>query len=331
LNFAKTSGKYRYLFSGKYLSKSYDINDLGIIFINNYHSGYAEMSYRIINPTKAFNSFRASQNINLEIQNTTGKFQEAWYQAKFTAINKKNQIWDGKLQINPFDRYNFYEPRVYGKYVFVPKSILSYLRFTTNENKKFTIDIDGSIEKFDEEGRISYTISPGISNRFSDKFSLSYNLQYFRRVNDRGWVGFDGDDIIFAERNREIVDHYFTGKYSITNKMSLNLVARYYWSYADNHEFFTLEDNGILTPNTSYNQNKNRNFNSWNFDLSYSWWFAPASEISLLYRNYAIESTNIVEKNIQSNLDNVFDSNLTSILSISVRYYIDYNSLKRKH
>jgi hypothetical protein len=220
---------------------------------------------------------------------------------------------------------------VYGKYVFVPKSILSYLRFTTNENKKFTIDIDGSIEKFDEEGRISYTISPGISNRFSDKFSLSYNLQYFRRVNDRGWVGFDGDDIIFAERNREIVDHYFTGKYSITNKMSLNLVARYYWSYADNHEFFTLEDNGILTPNTSYNQNKNRNFNSWNFDLSYSWWFAPASEISLLYRNYAIESTNIVEKNIQSNLDNVFDSNLTSILSISVRYYIDYNSLKRKH
>ena len=289
------------------------------------------MSYRIINPTKAFNSFRASQNINVEIQNTTGKFQEAWYQAKFAAITKKNQYWEGKVQVNPFDRYNFYEPRVYGKYVFVPESVISYLYFASNDNKKFTIDIDGSIETFNEQGRNIYMISPAISNRFSDKFSLSYNLIYTRKVNDRGWVGFEGDNVIFAERNREIVDHYFTGKYSITNKMSINLVARYYWSYAENHEFFTLKDNGHLDTNTTYNKNKNRNFNSWNFDLSYSWWFAPASEISVLYRNYALESTNVVEKNISTNLSNVFDTNLTTILSVSLRYYIDYNSLKRKH
>lgn len=331
LNFAKTRGKYRYMFSGKYLSEQYDVNDLGILFVNNYHSSFAEMSYRIINPTKAFNSFRASQNINVEIQNTTGKFQEAWYQAKFAAITKKNQYWEGKVQVNPFDRYNFYEPRVYDKYVFVPESVISYLYFASNDNKKFSVDIDGSVEKFNEQGRIIYMISPSISNRFSDKFSLSYNLIYTRKVNDRGWVGFDGDDVIFAERNREIVDHYFTGKYSITNKMSVNLVARYYWSYADNHEFFTLQEDGHLSTNTTYTQNRNRNFNSWNFDLSYSWWFAPASEISVLYRNYALESTNVVEKNISTNLSNVFDTNLTNILSVSLRYYIDYNSLKRKH
>jgi hypothetical protein len=289
------------------------------------------MTYRIVNPTNTFNSLKINQNINVEIQNTTGKTQEAWYKAKFSAINKKNQTWEGTVQVNPFDRYNFYEPRVYGKYVFVPKSVLSYLHFTTNENKKISIDIDGSIEKFNEEGRIIYQISPAISNRFSDKFSLSYNLQYYRKVNDRGWVGFDGDDIIFAERNREIVDNYFTGKYSITNKMTLNLIARYYWSYAKNHEFFTLQDNGYLTPNSSYSENKNRNFNSWNLDFSYSWWFAPGSEISVLYRNYAQESTNIVETNVHSNLTNIFNSNMTNILSVSIRYYIDYNSLKRKH
>ena len=112
--------------------------------------------------------------------------------------------------------------------------------------------------------------------------------------------------------------------------MSFNLIARYYWSYADNHEFLTLQDNGKLISNSTYSQNKNRNFNSWNFDFSYSWWFAPGSEISVLYRNYALESTNIVQKNMQTNLNNVFDTNLTSILSVSLRYYIDYNSLKRK-
>lgn len=331
LSFAKTSGKYRYMFSGKYLSKHYDVNDLGIIFVNNYRSGYGEMTYRIINPTQTFNAFKFNQNINVEIQNTTGKVQESWYKAVMTATTLKNHNIEGLLQINPLDRYNFYEPRVYGRYVYIPKSVIGYATYYSNDNRAFHYDIELAAEKFDEDNRNTYKVFGGLKYRFSDRFSLSYNFQYTRKVNDRGWVGFDNNDIIFAERNREIVDHYFTGKYSITNKMTLNLISRYYWSYAENHEFLTLQDDGRLTPNLTYSENKNRNFNSWNFDLSYSWWFAPGSELAVLYRNYALESTNVVEKNIQSNLDNVFDTNLTSIFSISLRYYIDYNSLKRKH
>lgn len=331
LSFAKTSGKYRYLFSGKYLSENYDVNDLGILFVNNYRSGYGEMTYRIINPTKTFNSLRFNQNINVEIQNTTNKIQEAWYKAVVTAVTLQNNYIEGLLQVNPLNRYNFYEPRSYGSYVYIPKSIIGYGLFASNTNKPFYYEIEGSVEKFDEEGRNTYRLFGGVRYRFNDRFSLSYNWQYTRRVNDRGWVGFQNDDIIFAERNREIVDHYFTGKYSLTNKMSLNIIARYYWSYADNHEFFNLRNDGFLESNPTYSQNKNRNFNSWNLDFSYSWWFAPNSEISVLYRNYALESTNLVQKNTITNLENVFDSNLTNIFSVSIRYYIDYNSLKRKY
>ena len=331
INFAKTSEQYRYMFSGKYVSKFYDINDLGIIFVNNYHAGYGEMTYRIINPTKTFNLLKFNQNINIDIQNTTGKFQEAWYKTVLTATTLKNHYIEGSFRINPFDRYDFYDPRVYERYVYIPKSIVGYALFHSNLNKAFQYEIEVAAEKFDEDNRNTYLLFGGVKYRFNDKFSLSYNFKYTRRDNDRGWVGFDTDNIIFAERNREIVDHYFTGKFSITNKMSFNLITRYYWSYATNHEFFNLQDNGKLISNTTYSENKNRNFNSWNFDFSYSWWFAPASEISLLYRNYAVESTNLVQKNMQANLNNVFDANLTSILSISLRYYIDYNSLKRKY
>ena len=331
MNFAKTSGQYRYAFSGKYLSEFYDVNDLGIIFVNNYHSYYADMSYRIVNPTSIFNTFRAKQNINIEIQNTTGMVQEAWYQASVVSTTRKNHYLEGFMQINPVDRYDFYEPRVYGRYVYIPKSIIGYAMFYSNDNLPFHYEIEGAIEKFDEEGRNRYKLNGGIKYRFSDRFSLSYSVKYTRRVNDRGWVGFENNDIIFAERNREIVDHYFTGKYSITNKMSFNLIGRYYWSYAANHEFFSLEDNGILTPNTTYAENKDRNFNSWNLDFSYSWWFAPGSELSVLYRNYALESTNLVIRDMNTNLSNVFDTNLTNILSVSIRYYIDYNSLKKNH
>jgi hypothetical protein len=330
LNFAKTSGKYRYLFSGKYLSENYDINDLGLIFVNNYHAGYGEMTYRIVNPTKTFNSFKINQNINTEIQNTTGKTQEAWYQAVMTATTLKNHYLEGKIQINPVDRFDFYEPRVYNRYVYKPKSGLVYAQFYSNDNKPFHYEIEGYIEKFDEENRNTYTLNGGIKYRFNDKLSLSYNILYTRKANDRGWVGLANDNIIFAERNREIVEHYFTGKYSINDKMTFNLITRYYWSYSENHQFFTLQDDGYLAPNSTYSQNKNRNFNSWNLDFSYSWWFAPGSEISVLYRNYALESTNLVQKDVATNLSNVFDANLTHIFSVSVRYYIDYNSFKRK-
>ena len=331
LNFAKTSGKYRYLFSGKYLSKNYDVNDLGIIFVNNYHAAYAEMSYRIINPTKTFNLFKVSQEINVDIENTTGKTQETWYKALMTATTLKNHYIEGLFQVNPIDRYNFYEPRIYGRSVYIPKSIIGYAQFYSNDNRPFHYEVAVEAEKFNEENRNTYKLFGGVKYRFSDNFSLSYNFQYTRKVNDRGWVDFDNDNIIFAERNREIVDHYFTGKYSITNKMTFNLIARYYWSYAENHKFFNLQSDGYLSPIPYYSENKNRNLNSWNLDFSYSWWFAPNSQISVLYRSYALESTNLVEKNMTTNLSNVFDTNLTNILSVSIRYYIDYNSLKSKH
>ena len=112
--------------------------------------------------------------------------------------------------------------------------------------------------------------------------------------------------------------------------MTLNLKTRYYWSYSDNQEYFNLKNDGYLTPNNSYNTNKNRNFNSWNFDLSYSWWLAPGSELLVLYRNYAQQDTNIVERNLSRNINNIFNSNMTSIFSISLRYFIDYNRVKNK-
>jgi hypothetical protein len=43
-----------------------------------------------------------------------------------------------------------------------------------------------------------------------------------------------------------------------------------------------------------------------------------------------LERTNVVEKNTQENLNNLFGGNMTNIFSISLRYYIDYNAVKNK-
>lgn len=330
LNFAKTSGKYRYLLSGKYLSRDYDINDLGIIFYTNYQGAYANGSYRILNPTKFFNTFKIEQELNLEIQNTTGKLQEGWYKTVIKARSRNNNYFELALIVNPLETFDFYEPRENGRYLQIPRRVSSYFGTEFNSNNAFTFDFTPSFTKYDQDGRITYGLALGPKYRFNDQFSLSYVLDYTRKKNDRGWVAFDNAGIIFAERNREILQNDITGKYAINNKMTINLTARYYWSYSQNHQFFTLQNNGYLIPNKDYSTNKDRNFNSWNFDLYYSWWFAPGSEISFLYRNYSLERASTVEKNLNTNFKSVFNGNLTNIVSVSIRYFIDYNVVKNK-
>lgn len=330
LNFEKTSGKIRYEISGKYISENYDINDLGLIYYTNYYSPYANVSYRILNPTSVFNTFKILQEANLEIQNTTGKIQENFLKTTLTGTSLKNNYYEFSFLFAPKETFDFYEPREYGRYVYVPKRVSSLFAFESNRNHTFTVDVASSFTKYNEENRLTYGVFINPKYRFNNQFSLEYAFDYTAKKNDRGRVGYDDLGIVFAERNREILQNTLVGKFAITNRMALNMDVRYYWSYADNNEFFTLQDDGYLTPNPSYNLNKNRNFNSWNLDLSYSWWFAPGSEMIVLYRNYALEETNQVEKDLSNNLTDIFNSNLTNIFSVSVRYYIDYNTVKNK-
>ena len=330
LNFRKTYGKYRYWLSGKYVSENYDVNDLGINFYTNYHNAYVSGSYRIVNPTKVFNTFRFNQFVNLEIQNTTGKLQTGAVVTEIKATTLKNDYFEFVFEATPFKTFDFYEPREYGKYVFIPEKIFTALNFSSNENNAFSIIIQPSITKFNEDGRGNYGIYLGPKYRFNDRLSIAYALDYINKKNERGWVDSNASGIIFAERNREILQNDLTGKYSLNNKMTLNLTARYYWSYSKNHEFFTLQNNGYLTPNSTYTLNKDRNFNSFNLDFSYSWWFAPGSELSVLYRNYGLERASVVEKDLSKNLKSIYNSNLTNVLSVSIRYFIDYNMVKNK-
>ena len=330
VNFEKTSGRYRYLLSGKYISENYDINDLGIVFYTNYHSILANGSYRILNPTKVFNTLKVEQELNLEIQNTTGKIQESWYKTVLKGKSLNNDYYELGIIVNPLETFDFYEPLENGRYVYVPKRIASYFGFELNRNNPLTLDLTVNLTKFDEEKRLTHGFYASPKYRFNDKISLAYAVEYTNMKNDRGRVDSNNSGIIFTERNREILQNDLKGKYSLNNKMTINLTARYYWSYSKNHDFFTLQNDGYLTPNSIYNLNKNRNFNSWNFDLSYSWWFAPGSEISILYRNYGLKRDNAVEKDISKNLKNIFNSDLTNVLSVSIRYFIDYNVVKNK-
>ncbi|AWG20246.1 hydrolase [Flavobacterium faecale] len=329
LGFAKTSGRYRYKISGDYYSKNYDTNDLSQLFYSNYTSLNLQGSYRIVNPTKIFNSFKAYQYVNYEFENTTHKKQLSIYTTLLKASTLQNDAFEFYFQVSPETTYDFYEPRVAGRYVAVPGYVNTVFNFTSNPNRPFSYVIQPSITNFSETDRLVYDLYLSAKYIINPKLSFSLISEIQTKKNDKGFATIDNDDILFGKRSRTFLQNDLAGKYAITNRMSLNLTARYYWSFSDIHQFQTLQSDGSLIDNTTYTTNKNRNFNSWNFDLAYSWWFAPGSEISVLYRNYVQLSNNgvEVEKKLNKNFTNVFDGNLTNIISIRLRYFIDYNSL----
>ena len=113
--------------------------------------------------------------------------------------------------------------------------------------------------------------------------------------------------------------------------MTLNLAVRQYWSYAENKDILELEQDGSLSLYPSYTENKNSSFYSWNADLSYSWWFAPGSQVSVLYRNSAANFERTIDKEFKSNVAELLNNSaLKHVFSVSVKYFIDYNAVKNK-
>ncbi len=330
IQIGKKGGKWRYNTGASYVSKEYDANDLGITFINNFHSAYVNLGYRILNPNSVFNTFKINTNYYAEFQNTTGRLQKGEINIDFTSTSIKNDYYSIAVYISPLETYDFYEARVNERFVNLPEKVYSSFYFSSNYNREFALDINPYFTITSEDDRTSYGLKIAPRYRFNNKLLMNYMIEVFNQNSDRGWVAFDGDDIIFAERDRRTLINELGLKYSMNPKMTLNLAARHYWSYAENNQYLTLQNDGTLTSNSTFTVNKNSNFSTWNFDLSYSWWFAPGSQISVLYRNNATDSRTEIDRRLGNNFKNLFNNNLNNILSISIRYFIDYNSIKNK-
>jgi len=339
LNLGETSGQYRYSLGTEIISKNFDNNDLGINFETNYYAVYGNANYRILNPTKYFNSFRVNLNMYAQFQKETGKNQGNNINININSNNKQNHFFGLGINVNPLESYDYYESRTENRYLIFPKRLGGWFYFSSNYNNKFAIDINPSFAVLSEPGRNSFGFDIGPRYRFNDKFSLNYLFHFFRQNNNKGYIDSIDDDlnsatpnaIVFANRNVITYSNSLSGKYSINSKMTFNLSLRHYWSYAENKNFLSLQQNGRLTDYNNYTENKNSNFFSWNGDISYSWWFAPGSEISVLYRNNAANFQREIDKDFGKKVTNLLTNDqLKHVFSISVRYFIDYNQVKNK-
>ncbi|KVV14419.1 DUF5916 domain-containing protein [Flavobacterium sp. TAB 87] len=339
INFAKTSGKYRFNLGADLVTKDFDSNDLGINFYTNFYSFFSNVNYRILNPTKSFNKLRLNWNGYLEYNKETGALQDNNFNVNTSITTKKNNLFGFGIGVNPLEVFDYYEPRVADRFVVIPRKIENWIDFSTNYNKKFAVDINTRVTFLDEPGRAIYDVAVGPRYRFSDKFLLVYNFNFIKNTNDKGYADrIDADfnttspkTIIFANRNVITYSNSISGKYALNSRMTFNLLVRQYWSYAENKHYLSLSNDGTLTDFATYSTNKNSNFNSWNADLSYAWWFAPGSQLSLLYRNSGAGFEREINKHLGENVSALINnSKLNHVFSISIKYFIDYNVVKNK-
>ena len=103
------------------------------------------------------------------------------------------------------------------------------------------------------------------------------------KENESGFITRVDDTPLFSIRQTQFFTNVLSGQFVLNNKMSFDLKFRHHWEQVENRSFHELDANGYLTE-SDYEGNHNVNFNAWNIDLNYNFWFAPGSELSIVWK-----------------------------------------------
>jgi len=154
-------------------------------------------------------------------------------------------------------------------------------------------------------------------------------LSIRNRYNDAGYATTDSlDNPVFAIRNTNMITNVLTASYILNNKMDLSVKLRYHLDQVKNLEFRILESDGYLYP-SNYVGNENINYTTWTSDIAFNWWFAPGSQLSIVWKNSIENEDNILINNWKDNVGESFSLLQQNSFSLKIVYYLDYLYLRK--
>lgn len=330
------SGQFNYGVAVDYMSPGYNPNDMGFEQINNFIDYTADASYSIYDPVWKFNSVSALFSATYSRLVQPDAFQNFSMYLQAQGVLKNNMGGMLFYYGEPATTYDYFEPRSPGRYYTFPvnNNIGGY--FNTDYSKKLAGSMNMNYRWFDEEGRFRFNIGVFPTYRISDKISCTAGVYSETWNNDVGWVHTLEDSIVFGRRDVRTIEGSLYVSYSPGIAMAFSINLRHYWSYAAYNAFYNLEADGGLG-STSYNSflsdgssGDDISFNAFNIDFVYTWYFAPGSELSLVWKNAIYTFGSEIAPNYFDNLDKVFDSPQDNNFSIKILYYLDYLYLKKK-
>lgn len=335
LRVGKIHGKLRYSFDHSFADTKFNINDLGLLYRNNYNNFGADISYQTFEPSGNLNNYRFNAFVNYRRLVRPNVFSQTNFGGGYRATTKKLDGFGFRLNIEPGKQKDYFESRD-GRPFIYENFVSTGGWLSSNYNRKFALDFRANVGTLFENGRdlFTYDIEVEPRLRLNDKLLFTYLFYYDFTNGDRGYATNFDDQSIFGERNRQIVINEISADYNFNPFNSLSLSFRHYWDtvkYDD--DLFTLLDSGRLTQDSGYtiyniDESPDINYSTWNIDLSYSWQFAPGSFLTALYRNQLFQSNAMAEYTYSESLDNLFNSPIQHTFSLRVQYFIDFNGIK---
>lgn len=327
------AGKLRFEVGQNIISDTYDQNDLGFQTRNNRFNHWANVQYANIQPVGAFNRYRFELTGTYrmlyaprEYEETSIRFESFGLLRTFDAFGYQNE-WAY------LDRNDYFEPRFWGKKFVRPSSFWQEAWFSSDYRKVFALDANvGHWFWSDYETQGYYfRISPRV--RVNDHLMLFMNFRPNWEKNDIGWVNQldgSGDSIVMGRRDIREFTASLEGRYVFTPNASLTVNFRHYWSNVRYNDYWLLQESGRLEEFTTYDVDHNINFNTLNIDVRFSWWFAPGSEMVLLYRNTLANNGGEMDENYIYNLNESLRTPQHHTFSLRIVYFLDYNDVARK-
>jgi hypothetical protein len=336
----KIHGNYRYSFDHSYADTEYDINDLGLIFRNNYNNFGIDFNYRTFEPTEKLNNYYWNTYVNYTRLADPNVYTGMSFGIGADAQTKESlHNFGGNINIQAGKQFDYFEPRRNGKFFIYENRINSNIWISSNYNNTFAIDANiGGVAFFEKNRETSeywFGLNPRV--RFNDKFLVVYSFDYNEVFKDRGYANNSNDlvdEIVFGQRHQTTIENRITGTYNFSPLHSLGLTFRNYWSVVDyENDVYLLQDNGRLvkTGDTFEDLGLDKsdiNYSTWNLDFNYTWQFAPGSFLTALYRNQLFNSDDISERGFGDSVSTLFEQPILHSFSLRLQYFIDYNNLK---
>jgi hypothetical protein len=287
------------------------------------------MSYHVFEPFGWFRSLSQALVARYNRMYKPGDFTDFSLHYDFSAHFKNNYYFSMHASFNPFERKDYYEPRTEGRYLINSKYYHNCFVFGTDQVKRLSLTLHGGFTNAYDYIFDSRTWSIDVSPMFrvSDHLNFSLSMSYYQNKGQPGYVSTDANNgtIYFGKRDRETVANTLTTMFLFNNRMSLRFRLRHYWSRALHDSYYTLEEDGTLTPAT-YAENHDVSYNIFNIDMVYRWVFAPGSELLVVWKNDTDYEDELCQDNYWGNFRETLRAPQVNSFSIKVLYYLDFLS-----
>ncbi|MGC8865600.1 MAG: DUF5916 domain-containing protein [Bacteroidales bacterium] len=327
-NTGKMSGKHQFTVSGKIVNKNYNANDLGITTQRDYFQKSFTYIYRIFNPVGRIRNLTFKAVANHQHRLSTQKTEQATLRLQLVTTSLKYTTFWASVQISPFFVYDFYEPRVAGRYYLLPRYGWLSFNYSSDYRKPLAVDGGVSFKSTEFDGSfISAVLSPRI--RLSDRFFIVYKLSAEESHNDRGFLEVKDNDVVFVNRSIRGLENSLSVNYNFRNNLSLSVWGRHYSYAGDYDKYFTLMENGRLANLDKYEGSAGFYFSTFNLETAFQWEFSPGSLLSFVWKNEAFAEDDNRSLPFFDALSNTFTSSPQKTLSLRLVYYLDYLYLRK--